>query len=64
MLLFLEKMVEEFERVNRPNENNNMAVFNYVLYKYFSNKIVTNTPVCSKFGKKEINRKDVWFIHK
>lgn len=64
MLFFLEKMVEEFESVNRPEENNNMAVFNYVLYKYFPNKIVTGEPVCSKFGKKEHKRKDVWFIHK
>lgn len=61
---FLEKMVEEFEKINTPGKNNNMAVYNYVAYKYFKDYLKLGEPVCSKFGKKEIKREDVWFIHK
>jgi len=64
IIKFTDKMIEEFLQINNPNENNNMAVFNYVCYKYFKNEIITGEPICSKFTRFESTRRDVWFIHK
>jgi hypothetical protein len=40
-----------------------MAIFNYVMYKYFANEFYAGWPVNSAFKKYE-DRNDVWFIHK
>jgi len=40
-----------------------MAIFNYILYKYYYNDIVQDG-VASIFKKYQNHRKDVWFIHK
>lgn len=64
VLSFLNKMKEQFEKINRPKENNNMAVFNYVMHKYFKNDLIVGSPVTSNFKRYENSRKDVWFIHK
>lgn len=44
--------------------NVNMAALNYIVYTSYTNKIITGAPVHSMYKRFEVNRKDVWFIHK
>tara|TARA_Y100001970_G_scaffold186363_1_gene226664 strand:+ start:8407 stop:9213 length:807 start_codon:yes stop_codon:yes gene_type:complete len=66
IIKMLHKMRDIFNDYDESmlKSNLNMVVFNYVLYKYFPNNIVTRPPIHSLFKKYENNRKDVWFIHK
>lgn len=50
--------------LDKPYETTDMILFNYILYKYFSDKINHGEPINSKFKLNETNREDVWFIHK
>lgn len=60
----LDHLTRTLEAIGRPEENLNMGVFNYVLYRHFEDRLVTGPPVHSVFGRFETWRRDVWFIHK
>jgi len=63
-LKFLDKIVYYTGlTLNKPYATSDMIIFNYVLYAYFPNK-KHGFPVNSNFWKNEINRSDVWFVHK
>jgi hypothetical protein len=64
MLELLKAFREVFLAISQPQENLNMGVLNYVIYRDSSFEFVTGVPVHSQFGKYENKRKDVWFIHK
>jgi hypothetical protein len=64
VLAVLERITETLAAIGKPWENLNMGVFNYVLYTFFKDRLVTGAPVHSVFGAYERDRKDVWFIHK
>jgi hypothetical protein len=49
--------------LNKPYDTSDMIIFNYILYKYFPNK-KHGFPINSNFWKNEVDREDVWFIHK
>lgn len=64
VLEFLNKIIYYISiTLDKPYYTSDMLIFNYVLYKYFPNK-KHGFPVNSNFWKNEINRDDVWFIHK
>lgn len=64
VLEFLNKITHYISiTLNKPYETSDMIIFNYVVYKYFPNK-KHGFPVNSNFWKYEINRNDVWFVHK
>ena len=64
VLKVLEKMVMTLQEIDKGDENLNMGVFNYVLYKYFRDQTVTGAPIHSNFGRYETHRQDIWFVHK
>jgi len=51
-------------RSSNAEVNVNMAALNWVVYRKFSDILVTGEPVHSKYWKLQNRRKDVWFIHK
>lgn len=61
---YLEKMSSFTEStINKPEWITDMVNHNYVIRKHFD-KIIHGAPVNSIFKGFELNRKDVWFIHK
>lgn len=64
VLEFLNKIVYYTNiTLDKPYYTSDMIIFNYILYKYFPNK-KHGFPINSNFWKNEIDRNDVWFIHK
>ncbi len=59
---FLDRMLAEFRRIDRPGLNANMMVFNYVAHTQFGDRLCWDA--CSEFKRYEWNRRDVPFIHK
>jgi len=60
----IKRVLDEFNNIKRDNKRYyDMAIFNYILYKYYYNDIVQDG-VASIFKKYQNHRKDVWFIHK
>lgn len=49
--------------LDKPYATSDMLIFNYVLYRYFPNK-KHGFPVNSNFWKNEVDRNDIWFVHK
>ena len=64
MIDYTQYMVNEFNEINVPGKNNNMAVFNFVAYHFYKDNLVYGAPVTSNFSRFENDREDVWFIHK
>lgn len=64
MLAMLECFTEVLRAIGKPQEDLNMGVLNYIVYRDALFDIVTGAPVHSRFGGYENDRKDVWFIHK
>ena len=66
VLNFLKNMINIFEKFDNEikTKNLNMIVFNYVIYKIYSQNIISGNTLHSKFKKYENNRTDVYFIHK
>jgi len=54
--------IAEFNQLQKPEENLNMLVFNYVAYTRFGNRL--NQSLTSRFKQYELDREDVPFIHK
>ena len=66
VLFFLEKMINIFKNIDEKNinKNNNMIVFNYIIYIFLNQNVITGEKLHSKYRKFENNRKDICFIHK
>ena len=60
----LDAIVQNIVSIDRPEENLNIGIFNYVHFECFESILVTGEPVHSVFGGYENDRSDVWFIHK
>jgi len=61
---FLKILTDTHEKQSYGVEDSlDMPIFNYVLYKYFNNQIVTGEPVHTKFKRYEINDTS-WWSHK
>ena len=64
VLPFLEQMTEILAlTLDKPYDSTDMLLFNYIMYKRFKN-VQHGAPVNSLFWKNEVDRNDVWFIHK
>ena len=59
---FIDRMINEFERLGKPWLNTNMMVFNYVAYRDFGDRLTRK--LSSNYKQYEIDRTDVPFIHK
>lgn len=65
IILFLNKFCETRIRLGDPSFNSDMWIGQYVFRKLLDNKkILIGEPFTSNFKKYEIDRKDVYFIHK
>lgn len=72
MLDFLDKFVQVIEdrklairAKNRQDQINvNMAVLNYLVHGEMHDALVTGEPLHSRYWTHELERTDVWFIHK
>lgn len=66
VLSFLKNMNNIFKNIDKDNlnKNNNMIVFNYVIYNKLNQNVITGNKLHSKFRSYENNRTDVCFIHK
>ena len=64
----LEFLKEFIQTVAQSHESKNgltdMAAFNEVLYSSFPDQFVTGEPVHSQFKSFEVDRQDVYFVHK
>lgn len=47
----------------KPYNTTDMIIFNYVIHKYFPERVKHGEPVNSKFKQHEYSRKDIWFTH-
>lgn len=64
VLDFLQHMVRySSTTLDKPYNTTDMILFNYVIHKHFKS-IKHGAPINSIFNQHQINRKDVWFIHK
>ncbi|MEM8960186.1 MAG: hypothetical protein AAGD38_01795 [Acidobacteriota bacterium] len=60
----LNAMIDALETIDKPTEDLNMGILNYVIYRDYRERFVTNQPVHSVFGQYQNHRDDVWFVHK
>jgi len=62
---FLKMLVESHTKQSYGVKDSlDMPIFNYILYKYFSNQITTGEPVHTKFKRHETNNTSCWWKHK
>lgn len=63
MLQFLEKVTEVLDSV--PHDKNcNMAAVNFVVHKYFDNRVYTGFPLTSRYKKYQAAPLGTYIIHK
>ncbi|XP_077867079.1 uncharacterized protein LOC144356047 [Saccoglossus kowalevskii] len=63
MLQFLEKVTDVLD--NTPRDVNcNMPVVNYVVHKYFDDRVYTGFPLTSRFMTRKKSAKGVYILHK
>jgi hypothetical protein len=65
IMIFLNKFCETRIRLGYPDFNSDMWIGQYIFRNLLSDKkILIGQPFTSNFKKYEINREDVYFIHK
>lgn len=65
VMLFLDAFCEVHDKMNSPKTISDMFVTNYLIRHIFSSKkTLIGEPVTSNFKQYEVDRKDVYFIHK
>lgn len=60
----IEKIVDILKASNVKHATVDMSALNYVLYRYFPDKIVSGYPVNTIYNKYETNKPTAWFRHK
>lgn len=57
---FLNKMVLYYVLNNKVSSSVDMPLFNYIVYTYFSGRIITGRDIVTDFKKNEYNKQSVW----